>query len=183
MKRYLLGLIGLAVFGASLLIGRTLAFGGESRCVEAVGCPEAGCNGSNGCCPQCGCRLVAVCHTSCTTKKVTEYKYVCKCEDMCVPGVTPICKKCQSCENSGECAVAGDTCNNGCQEGCGGRCLVREVHKLTKYPVTKDVPVRKCTVEWVCPQCDCHGNCAEGAAPSAPMPSSAPVPPAPTPSR
>jgi hypothetical protein len=34
--------------------------------------------------------------------------------------------------------------------------LVREAHKLMKYPVTKEVPVRKCTVEWVCPQCNAH---------------------------
>jgi hypothetical protein len=115
-------------------------------------------------CPHCGCCLVPVCHISCTTKKVTEYKYGCRCEDLCIPGVTPIGKKGQSCEASGQCA--GQTGNNGCQEGCGGRCLIHEVHKLVKKPQTKEVPVRTCTVEWVCPSCGCHGDCQEGATPS-----------------
>jgi hypothetical protein len=119
--------------------------GGEPAC-SAEG--DACCNSA---CPHCGCGLVRVCHISCDTKKVTEYKYGCRCEDICIPGVTPICKQRRSCETSGECADA--TGKNGCQEGCGGRCVIREAHKLVKYPVTKEVPVRKCTVAWVCPNC------------------------------
>jgi hypothetical protein len=46
--------------------------------------------------------------------------------------------------------------------------------------VTKEVPVRKCTVEWVCPHCNCHGNCAAEAAPSAPVPTATPAPAPPT---
>ena len=168
MKRYSFGLIGLAVLVASSLMGQTFVLGGES-CRAEAGCSD--------CCSQCGCRLVPVCHISCTTKKVTEYKYVCKCEDLCVPGVTPICKKCRSCETSGECAAA---CDNGCEDGCCGHCKIHEVHKLAKYPVTKEVPVRKCTVEWVCPHCNCHGNCAAEAAPSAPVPTATPAPAPPT---
>jgi hypothetical protein len=147
------------------------------------GGPTCGAKAQNACCgstcPHCGCRLVPVCHTYCTTNKVTEYKYCCACEDICIPGVTPLCNKCRSCETSGGCAGTGDTCNNGCQEGCGGRCLVREPHKLVKFPVTKEVPVKKCTVEWVCPHCDCQGNCTQRVAPSSPVPPSAPVLPAP----
>jgi len=109
-----------------------------------------------GVCPHCGCCLVAVCHTYCTTKKVTEYKYGCACVDTCVPGVTPLC-----------------------QQGCGGRCLMGESRKLVKYPVTKEVPVRKCSVEWVCPHCDSHSNSSADVVPSSPALPSAPVPPAP----
>jgi hypothetical protein len=48
-----------------------------------------------------------------------------------------------------------------------------------KIACDKEVPVKKCTVEWVCPQCHCQGNCTQGAAPSAPQPQTAPQPPAP----
>jgi hypothetical protein len=122
-----------------------------------------------------------VCHIECTTKKVTTYKYTCNCETICVPGVTRCCDKCGRGDGSGECAATGDTGNNGCQECCGGRCAIHEVHKLVKCPVTKEVPVKKCTVEWVCPHCNCQGNCAEGAAPLTPMPPTAPLPPTPAP--
>ena len=46
------------------------------------------------CCPHCGCRLVPVCHVYWTTKEVTTYKYTCKCDYICVPGVTRLCDKC-----------------------------------------------------------------------------------------
>jgi hypothetical protein len=114
----------------------------------------------------------------CATKKVTEYKYRCVCEEICIPGVTPICKRDAACGGSGECAGGCGACNSGCQEGCAGRCKIHEVRKLVKYPVTKEVPVRKCTVEWVCPKCGC-GQCgstsAATAAPAAPGPA-APAP-------
>src|SRR5271157_4994106 len=96
MKKYLVGLIGLAFFGASSLVGQTLAFGGESCCAEAT-C-NAGCNcGDNGCChvcPRCGCGLEPVCHPTCETKKETIHKYCCKCKDICIPGVTRIGERC-----------------------------------------------------------------------------------------
>ena len=120
----------------------------------------------NSTCPQCGCGLVPVCHTYCTTKKVTEYKYACVCEDLCVPGPVPVCEKCENCEGACE---------------CGGKCTLHQVRKLAKIPVTKEVPVRKCTVEWVCPTCNCQSGSSENAAPAAqpaaPMPPSPPAPP------
>ncbi len=86
------------------------------------------------CCPHCGCKLVPVCHIDCTTKKETTYKYTCNCESICVPGVTRCCDKC------------------GCKGDC--KCRIHEVKHLVKIPCVKEVPVRKCTVEWLCPHCE-----------------------------
>ena len=55
---------------------------------------DKACQDCSNCCPHCGCRLVRVCHMYCTTKTVIEYKYTCVCEEMCIPGVTPICGGC-----------------------------------------------------------------------------------------
>ncbi len=141
----------------SLLAAALLALparAGEATCGGGAAC----CNGCEGHCPQCGCCLVPVCHPYCTTKKVTEYEYTCTCEDICIPGRFP---RCESCEGGGQCNKCnnGETCNGGCQDGCYcGHCRTRSVAKLVKYPVTKEVPVRKCTVEWVCPHCGSRGN-------------------------
>ena len=160
--------------------------GGEPACGANPNC-AAGCDST---CSHCGCKLVPVCHCYCTTKKVTEYKYTCICTDMCVPPVTPICGKCR-CQDgdgsgqSGQCGGCAGNSQNGCGECCAGHCTVHEVRKLVKYPVTKEVPVRKCSVEWVCPHCQGNCGCVEDATPSA-APSaapsktpSAPLPPAP----
>ena len=95
MKRYLVGLIGLALLGASPLSGQSCAFGGRSRLRAQAGC-NGGCNVCNGgcnaccdCCPHCGCKLVPVCQITCTTKKTTEHEYCCACKEICIPGVTP----------------------------------------------------------------------------------------------
>ena len=120
---------------------RTITLSLTLAMAAAIGLPSRGgeptCNGeTNGVacgdsvCPHCGCRLVPVCHVYCTTKKVTEYKYACTCEDICIPGVTPLCKKGRSCESSGACA--GDTNANGCQECCAGRCSVREARQSSE---------------------------------------------------
>ncbi|MGA2255080.1 MAG: hypothetical protein ABSG53_10495 [Thermoguttaceae bacterium] len=173
MKRYLFGLIGLAFIGAGSLIGQTLAFGGEAAC-----CPEAACNfcgngchnGCGDCCPRYGCKLVPVCQITCTTKKTAEHKYCCACKDICIPGVTPICGRCDNC----------DTGNNGGQDCCDCRCRVREVHKLVVHPVTKETPARVCTVQWVCPNCSGNGSAptlAPSVAPAAPLPAAPPPPP------
>ncbi len=90
-------------------------------------------------CPQCGARLVPVCHVGWSTKKVIEYQYREVCEEICVPGTTPICKRRTDCNLP-------------------GRCTVHEIRKLAKYPVTKEVPVRRYTVEWVCPNCGRAGG-------------------------
>jgi hypothetical protein len=136
-----------------------------------------------GCCPHCGCKLVPVCHVSCTTKKETTYKYTCNCDTLCVPGVTRLCDKCGKCDGSNQGAGSGEACTNGgdnsCPDGCKGgcKCRVHEVKHLVKVPSVKEVPVKKCTVEWVCPHCDCHGDCTEGVAPSNPAPAPVPAPP------
>jgi hypothetical protein len=151
----LFGWIGLTLLGSSLVVGQVPLYG-----LEAASGAEVCNNARDNCCAHCGCRLVSVCQIGCTTKKVTEYKYSYVCETICIPGVTPILKKSES-------------CNGDCQNACGGRCTVKEVKKLVKWPVTKEVPVRTCTVQWVCPNgCDDGGQ-------SAPAPAVAPVPPAP----
>ncbi len=84
-------------------------------------------------------------------KKVTKHEYTCLCEDICIPGCSCCCNHCRNC--------GCDNGNNGCQEGCGcgcgGKCLVRDVSRLVIHPVVTEVPVKKCTVEWVCPHCGC----------------------------
>ena len=184
MTKYFLRITGLALLWSVPFLGQapTAAMADDATC-----CGNAGCESCCNCCPHCGCKLVPVCHIYCTTKKVTTYKYTCKCECICVPGVTRFCDKCGNCDGSGQCAGCGETGNNGGQDCCNGncKCRIHEVKHLVKIPCDKEVPVRKCTVEWVCPHCDCHGNCAEGAPPSAPPPPPCgayrpPMPPAPS---
>jgi hypothetical protein len=129
--------------------------GGEPTCKADANNARCGAE-----CPQCGCRLVPVCRIYCTTKKVTDYEYGCKCEEICIPGVTPLCGKRQVCDHSGACSGGSETCKTCCKTG---RCKTREVRKMVKYPVTKEEPVKKCIVEWVCPNSDRHRNCSEGA--------------------
>jgi len=86
------------------------------------------------------------------------------------------CHKCGDCGTCGGCG--GDACNNGCQESC-GKCCIHEVRKLVVYPCVKEVPVRKCWIEWVCPKC---GDCCNGqpaATPAQPTPAPTPTAPAP----
>jgi hypothetical protein len=136
--------------------------------VVAIGLPLPASTAGNLCCPSCGCHegMCPVCHVYNTCKTVTEFEYRCVCEDICVPNPTCCCKGCNACGG-------GNSCDS-CQQGC--KCLVRTVHKLVKVPVTKQVPVRKCTVEWVCPKCHCNCSCEEGAPPSGTMPSPTPAP-------
>jgi hypothetical protein len=161
MKRYLLTLIGLALLGGSPLWA-----------AECGACDQAAGKACGRCCPHCGTCLVPVCHISCTTKKTTEYKYKCVCETICIPPVTPLCEACGGCGKSCGCA---DECDKGCsKDNCGCKCRVREVKKLVKYPVTKETPVRTCTVEWTCPNCAKAGACGVAVAAS---PDELPPPP------
>ncbi len=178
MTKYFLGITGLAMLWSVPFLGQapTAAIADDAAC-----CGNAGCESCGNCCPHCGCKLVPVCHVYCTTKTETTYRYTCNCETKCVPGVTRICDKCGNCDGSGQCAGCSESGNgdgdNGCQCGC--KCRIHEVKQLVKIPCVKEVPVRKCTVEWVCPQCDGHGQCAEGGSPSPlvqPAPSVAPEP-------
>ncbi len=188
MTKYFLRIAGLALLWSVPFLGQapTAAMAADATC-----CGKAGCESCCDCCPRCGCKLVRVCHVYWTAKKVTTYKYTCKCETICVPGVTRCCDKHGNCDGSGQSAGCGETgnsgSNNNCQGCCNGncRCRIHEVSHLMKIPCEKEVPVKKCTVEWVCPQCNCQGNCTQGAAPSAPQPQApqpqtAPLPPPPT---
>ena len=185
MKTCLFGLLGLALLGGGLLTAQAAAAGndpaacGVAGCgvagCEAAGCCTVGCDTCGHCCPHCGCRLVPVCHIYCEPKKVTTYQYCLKCEEKCIPRPTCGCNKGCGCGcDSGQC---GGECNNGCQEGCG--CCVKEVRKLVKCPCVKEVPIRKCTVEWVCPTCGC--GCNGEAAPASGQPTIAPPATAPAP--
>ncbi len=161
MRTYLFGLIGLALLCGGPLLGDAptatpcnSAACGATACGAATCGGETGCNSCNSCsncCPKCGCRLVPVCHVYCAPKKVTKHEYTCLCEDICIPGCSCCCNHCRNC--------GCDNGNNGCQEGCGcgcgGKCLVRDVSRLVIHPVVTEVPVKKCTVEWVCPHCGC----------------------------
>ena len=93
MSRYLFGLIGLALLCGGPLLGQAP----DGRSLQRDGLRpgdlrrrdlrrETGCNACDNCCPNCGCRLVPVCHVYCATKKVTEHKYTCICEEVCIPG-------------------------------------------------------------------------------------------------
>jgi hypothetical protein len=181
MKRYLVGLLGCSLLGMSGLAAVCSAFDGEAVCAT-----QTACSGHVACCPHCGCKLVPVCQTGCTTKKVTNHRYDVVCKELCIPGVTPVRKR-------GDCAGGCDTggCNNGCGSCGEGHCRVREVHQLVKYPVTKEVPVKTCTVTgWTCPNCGgCGGQPSSAAAPAQPTAApkavvpvpkpAAPLPPAP----
>jgi hypothetical protein len=156
----------LKIIASTLALMTAAMIARPSQAAETTDAGDANCpSGCNSACPQCGCGLVPVCRTYCTTKKVTEYKHTCICEDLCVPGLIPICRKGGNCEGCGE---------------SGGKCTLHAVKKLVKIPVTKEMPVRKCTVEWVCPRCDVQDNGVPKAAPSptpaAPMPPTVPAP-------
>jgi hypothetical protein len=149
---------GLSLAGWSVAAETTA----DPNCAAAPACP------CGTCCPQCGCHegLVPVCHSYCTTKKTTKYKYCCKCDTICVPNGCACNGGC-GCKEGG--CASGCGCNEGCGEGHHCNCSIYEVHKLTKIPYVEEECVHKCTVEWVCPKCGCNCPCANGAAaPAAP---------------
>jgi hypothetical protein len=157
MTKHFLRITGLALLCSVPFLGQALT---ASVAEDATCCGNAGCGPCGNCCPHCGCKLAPVCRVYCTTKKVTTYKYTCSCESICVPGVT-------------RCGETGNGCQD-CGQGC-CKCRVHEVKHLVKIPCVTEVPVRKCVVEWVCPNCGHQGNCAAGPAPSAPAPSAPPA--------
>jgi hypothetical protein len=173
-KRFLLTVGLVLLWGLAL----TAAQAGESSCCGNTCAANGGCDSCRQCCPHCGCKMVPQCNITCTTKKETSHKYTCKCDAICIPGITPWCKGSAGGDKGGSC---GDSCGNGCGEGCGSRSMVRQVHKLAKVPATKEVPVRTCTAGWNCPNCGCGGQCESGAAaaPGPVSPSPAPAAPAP----
>jgi hypothetical protein len=98
------------------------------------------------CCSMCGCHehVTAYCRATCEQKAVKETHYKVECEDFCPPGPSQCCGK--------EC------CSDGCDSwvhkiwkvSCSE---VRTRKKLVKYETEKQVPVTKCTVVYLCPQC------------------------------
>jgi hypothetical protein len=183
MLKHLVGMIGLALaFGSGPLMAGDGACCGDvgckacNTCNAGAGCCERGCHhGGIACCPRCGCSLVPVCHTWCEPKTTSIHNHGCVCEEICIPGVSrcgegcgdhPCCGKCEGgCNACNSCP----TCNAGNggaggDEGCGCHCRVREIHKLVIYPATKCSSVKKCSVEWVCPQCHATCPCSEGGA-------------------
>jgi len=173
MKKSLISNLGLVLLLGAAFLGRAAAIAkaDDAGCCGASACPTCcgnnECHCRNECCPHCGCKLVPYCQITCTTKKTTEHKYCCGCKEICVPGVTRICDKCNEC------------CENGGQENCDCHCRIHEVHKLMIHPVTKETPVKQCTVLWVCPTCS---NCATTApAPAAATPMAPGAPPTPAP--
>jgi hypothetical protein len=157
-----LGIIGLSVIG-------------EYPCNAAPSCS------ATSCCPKCGCHeaLIPVCHSYCTTKKETKYRYCCKCDVICIPDQSCCWTKCGvGLGEDGNRAKQGCCKNNcGCADGnC--NCLIKEAYKLVKIPYTVEVPVQKCAIEWVCPKCGCNCGWTEqsNAAPATPV---SPPPPAP----
>lgn len=173
---------------------------GPAAC--ASGRARSACGCGNVCCPQCGCHegLVPVCHEYWTTKKVTKYCYKCVCEEICLPGPCGACNDgflchlgckdngspgCAASCGSKDCGCKDNCGSGGCNAGCGEcrHCKYREVHHLVKCPVTTEVCVRKCRIDWVCPHCHCDCGCTPdqempSAAPGNP-PTTAPMPPAP----
>jgi hypothetical protein len=102
------------------------------------------------CCSHCGCaeRVTAYCRPTCEQKTVKETHYRVECEDFCPPGPSQLC---------GE-HCRGEGCNSWVHKiwkvSCGE---IRTRKKLVKYEIEKQVPVTKCTVVYLCPQCcDSH---------------------------
>jgi hypothetical protein len=175
MLKHLVGMIGLA-----LALGAGPLMAGDGACCGNAG--SSACNtvcGHNGikCCPLCGCSLVPVCHACCAPKTTTMHKHGCVCEEICIPGVS----RCGDHPCSGKCEGGCNSCatgNNGGDEGCGCHCRVREIHKLVIYPATKCSSVKKCSVEWVCPQCSNQCAAASGDSMESAKPAVAPQKPA-----
>jgi hypothetical protein len=168
------------------LAASRLSGAGEPGCNAEPSCGAPACCDPGTCCPKCGCHegLIPVCHPYCTTKKVVKYHYCCKCEELCIPGRFPCCPKCgDGCCEHGGCAEQGCGNDCGCEQGkC--NCLTRGVHTLVKIPYFVEVPVRKCSIEWVCPKCGgccgCNEKSDAGPAPAGPTPApSGPTPPPP----
>lgn len=155
---------GVPLWGLAL----TAAKAGDASCCGNAACEsKCGNGGCDSCCPHCGCKLCPQCNITCTTKKETVYKYTCKCDAVCIPGVS--------------CVGGCSDCEKGCCDGSCGRCRVREVKRLMKVPCTKEVPVRKCEVVWTCPKCDCSFSGSESSEKPAAAPAEArPAAPAPT---
>lgn len=145
--------------------------------------PEDGC-GQISACALCGCHAPCkkVCRLVCETKKVEETVWEVQCEDFCPLLPKIFGKKC-GCGDPG-CGRDPAVCG-GCEAGCGKepptpQCGKSRVKKtLVKKTITKEVPVYRCVVEYVCGECGCGDAGAAPAAPAAPGQKAAPASPPP----
>jgi hypothetical protein len=157
--------IALAAAACLVMVGTAIA--DEAAC-------DPGCGSTVSNCCQCGCKAPCkkVCRVVCEMKKVEVTCWEVKCEDFCAP--LPACGR--SCGESGcgtESSCGGcDPCKDGC---CCEKCVkppkcgkVRCKKTLVKKTVTKEVPVYKCVVDYVC--CDCCGSGCSTTEPAAPAP-------------
>ena len=119
------------------------------------------------CCCNCGggCGVRKVCRLVCETKKIKDYCYGCKCDEICLPG-----KSCRGCLHSGDVCASCGQC--GCDCGCDHKPLCHlewydwkpgcadmlHIKKLVKYEVEREVCSFKWVVEEVCDGC-CGGHC------------------------
>lgn len=101
-------------------------------------------------CRSCGCEcgLQKVCRPVCEKEEVPKICWTCECEDFCVPG--------KSC-------IAGVKCEPDPCDPCrflprllwkpSAHAEVRSRNVLIKKEVTRELPVYRWVVEYVCPQC------------------------------
>jgi len=167
-----------------------LSWAGHAAAGEAQQPPpkpaEEGC-GQAAPCAICGCHAPCkkVCRLVCETKKVEETVWEVQCEDFCPLLPKIFGKKC-GCGDAG--CGQDPAASGGCEVGCGKEPPLPQCGKsrtkktLVKKTITKEVPVYRCVVEYVCDGCE--GGCgatAAPAAPAAPEQKAAPAPPPPPP--
>lgn len=112
---------------------------------------------AGGCCPGCGCQQVKkVCCLVCETRKTTNFVYDYECEDFCIPGPSPCCRKCVK-----DCSCKGFHMETifGKPKWCG---CVRTRHVLVKIPVTTEKQVWTCEVKRLCCGCGYSQNDPQG---------------------
>jgi len=114
-------------------------------------------------CGRCVCCAQRTCQVVCEIKKETKTSYSVKCEEICplMPG--HCCDRCDGCPPTPRCGHP------------------RYVRKLVKNQYEVNVPVYRCVVMWLCPEC-ANGESASvptstPTAPAAPEPP--PMPPEP----
>jgi hypothetical protein len=145
-------------------------------------------------CCDCGCGdgVRMVCRLKEDKRKIEKIVYACKCEDICIPG-----KSCRGCKN---CEEVGGDCGCDCECSCDhkpfarlkwfdwspGCAHVKNVKKLEKFIVTKEVCGWKWVVEEACGNCCPDGDCVPAKdgtpvqkAPAAAASDELPMPPVP----
>lgn len=124
------------------------------------------CTGGSTCCDQCGCHVACVqktCQVVCGVKKETKTRWSVECQEFCplMPGHHQCCDECQPPPRCGH---------------------LKCVKKLVKKEYQVEVPIYKCVMRNLCPDCCKNGATAPtNTAPDPPpAPAAPPVPPAPS---